>query len=94
MTRKPAALLFAMLPSLAFAQSAPGDAGAAMPFLLVFGVVAIAAFALWVWALVDCLRDETATGNDKLLWALIIVLLGAIGAILYLLIRRPQRRRA
>ena len=95
MTRKLAALMLALLPSLAFAQAAAGDAaaGASMAFLVIAACVGLAALALWLWALVDCLRDDTAVGNEKLLWALIILLGGAIGAILYLLIRRPQRNR-
>ena len=94
MTRKLFALTLALLPSLALAQSAAGDSGVPMLFMAFVVLIAIVAVGLWLWALVDCLRDETAVGNEKLLWALIILLGGAIGAILYLVIRRPQRRRA
>ena len=50
---------------------------------------AIAAFAFWVWALIDCLGSDRKT-EDKLLWALIIVLLNIIGAIIYLLFSNKE----
>ena len=34
---------------------------------------------------------EPSEGNDKLVWILLIVLLGFLGALLYFFIRRPQR---
>jgi hypothetical protein len=59
-----------------------------MFFLLLLGLCA----AIWIWALVDCLRYEPAQGNEKLIWIIVIVFTYVIGAILYLLIRRPQRQ--
>ena len=46
---------------------------------------------LWIWPLVDCLRNESSQGNDKIIWALVIVLTGSLGGLLYLIIRRPKR---
>ena len=43
---------------------------------------AIAAFAFWIWAIIDCIGSDMTT-EQKLLWTLIIVLLNIIGAILY-----------
>tara|TARA_R110002111_G_scaffold117466_3_gene179516 strand:- start:16997 stop:17236 length:240 start_codon:yes stop_codon:yes gene_type:complete len=54
----------------------------------VFGVLA---FVFWVWMLIDCLKNEPSIGNDKIIWALVIVLLNGIGALLYYFIRRPER---
>lgn len=59
-----------------------------------FGLVAIAGFVLWVWALANSLsrpdREWEAAGQSRILWVLVIVFTGFIGAILYLLIARPQ----
>jgi len=62
-------------------------------------VVVVAAIAVgigllifWIWTLVDCATNEPAEGNDKLVWLLVIILLGWIGALVYLLARRPTRR--
>ena len=63
-------------------------------FLIIFAIaMAIASLVLWIWALVDCAQNEPSEGNDKVVWILVIVLTHALGAVLYLLIRRPQRIR-
>ncbi len=66
-----------------------------LPFMLFgcFGIAMLGMLALWIWALVDCITKEPDKGNDKLIWVLVIVLANWIGALLYLLIRRPQRIR-
>jgi hypothetical protein len=55
---------------------------------IVLGIV-----ILWIWALVDCLANEPSTGNDKLVWALVILLASWLGALIYLIVRRPERMR-
>jgi hypothetical protein len=57
-------------------------------FLVFFVVMTM---ALWVWMLVDCVTRESDQGNTKLIWVLIILFANFIGALLYLLVRRPQR---
>lgn len=47
----------------------------------------------WIWMLVDCLMNEPSEGNDKIIWAVVIVLTTVLGAILYFIFRRPQRKR-
>jgi hypothetical protein len=56
-------------------------------FFILFGPV------LWIAALVSCVRNESSTGNTKLTWVIIIVALHVFGALLYFLLRRPQRIR-
>lgn len=54
--------------------------------------VAIAAFAFWVWMLVDCGMNEPSEGNDKVIWILVILLVPVpIGALIYFFARRPER---
>ena len=60
--------------------------------MLVGGVIGIGVTVLWIWMLIDCVTKEPSEGNDKLIWVLIIVLTGWIGALIYLLVRRPQRK--
>ena len=62
-----------------------------MIFPLLVMVLGIGGTILWVWMIVDCATKEPSEGNDKLIWILIIVLTNWIGALLYLLIRRPKR---
>jgi hypothetical protein len=63
-----------------------------MPFFmfLVFAI-AIAGFVFWIRMLVECVTREPDDGNDKLIWILIIVLAGWLGALLYYFVRRPRR---
>ena len=62
-------------------------------FFLVVGVISIGGLVLWIWMIIDCATNEKSEGNEKLIWLLIIVLTNWIGALIYLLVRRPQRVR-
>ncbi|MHB1156329.1 MAG: PLDc N-terminal domain-containing protein [Phycisphaerales bacterium] len=71
------------------------DAFAFLPCLIfpVFGLIALAGFALWIWMLIDCATNEPSEGNDKVVWILVIALVGPIGALIYFLARRGERKR-
>ncbi len=47
----------------------------------------------WLWMLIDCIKNEPAEESDKMVWVIIIALTGWVGALIYLLIRRPKRIR-
>lgn len=53
--------------------------------------IIVAAFAFWLWALVDCLTKEPDTGNTKICWVLVILFAHFAGALIYFLVRRDQR---
>ena len=57
-------------------------------FLLGIGVAGI---AFWIWMLVECVTRESSEGNDKLVWVLVIIFTHWIGALIYLIVRRPKR---
>lgn len=50
--------------------------------------------ALTVWALIDLLRrpasDWSDSGQDRIVWALVVVLVGVIGPVLYLTLGRSM----
>jgi hypothetical protein len=72
------------------------DVGAAIGSALILLVI-LALAALWVWALVDAIRvphDRDYRAGTKLVWILVIVLTGFIGAAVYLAVGRPTRRPA
>jgi hypothetical protein len=56
-------------------------------------LVMLAGLVLIVMALVDLVRRPTeqwtVSGHNQLVWALIVILVGFIGPLLYLLIARP-----
>jgi hypothetical protein len=61
-----------------------------VPFLLFIGV---AGTIFWILAIIDCATKEPEQGNDKLVWLLVIIFLHLLGAIIYYLVRRPERIR-
>jgi hypothetical protein len=72
------------------------DVGAAIGGVLILLLV-LALVALWIWALVDAIRvpdDAHYRAGTKLIWVLVIVLTGFIGAAVYLAVGRPARRPA
>jgi phospholipase D-like protein len=64
--------------------------GLAVIALFLFGI-GIASTVLWIWMLVECATKESNEGNDKLVWILMIIFAQLIGALIYLLVRRPKR---
>lgn len=57
-------------------------------------VLAIGGLVLWIWALVDCIRvpdDRFYRSGTKLIWVLVIALLQGVGAIVYLIVGRPEK---
>lgn len=57
---------------------------------LVFGLVALAAFAFWLWMLIDVITKCPSEENKKLIWILVVVFTGIIGAIIYCFVQRPK----
>lgn len=59
---------------------------------LVFGLIAVAGLVLWIWALVDAIKvpdDSMFKSGNKIIWVLVIVFTGFVGAIIYLMVGRP-----
>ncbi|MCX5672829.1 MAG: PLD nuclease N-terminal domain-containing protein [Planctomycetota bacterium] len=59
-------------------------------FSAIFGLVALAALAFWIWMLIDAISRTPSEGNTKLIWILVIVLTGIIGALIYFFVQRPK----
>lgn len=69
----------------------PADAGAMLGGMLVGGLFGLAIFAFWVYELIDCLKSNFKGPNDKIIWALVIIFLGPLGAILYQFVGKGQK---
>ena len=63
-------------------------------FLVWFFWFYITVACLWIffWVFIDMLRDETLSGWAKALWALFLVFVPLLGAIVYLIARRESIR--
>lgn len=66
-----------------------GAVGAGTWLFLALAVVA--STGLIVWCLVDVLFNEIDAYGQKIVWLLVIFFLPLIGALIYLIFRRPQR---
>jgi len=61
---------------------------------MVIILLMVGLFSLFViWMIVDCVKYETDTGNMKLIWVLIILLL-PLGSLVYLFARKLGRKQA
>ena len=60
-------------------------------FIMMVAVGVLLGFAFWIWVLIDCVTKEADSGNNKIVWILIIVFAHVIGALIYYFVRRPQR---
>jgi hypothetical protein len=65
------------------------------PLLMIFFVLPILMLAtvFWIWMLVDCATKEPSEGNDKIIWILVIIFTHWLGALIYYLVRRPERKK-
>ena len=78
---------------LVLAQEGEGIALFGGLFLLWMLLIAVG-FVLWLWALIDAIRNPALDGTMRLVWVLVIVFTYALGAILYLVIGRNMATRA
>jgi len=62
------------------------------PLFIIFVFIGLLFFIFWVRTLIDCVQKETDDGNTRLIWVIIIVITYIVGAFLYYVIRRPNRR--
>jgi hypothetical protein len=58
------------------------------------GLLGVLLLLFWIWALIDCIAaDKTQVRNlPKLAWIVIVVVLAALGGLLWVLIGRPDHR--
>jgi len=62
-------------------------------FFLFWVIIAIGGTILWIWAIIDCAMNEPSDSNEKIVWIIVVVFTHWIGALIYLIARRPQRLR-
>ena len=58
--------------------------------LFIMGI-GIGGLVLWIWTLLDCINNETDEGNERVIWVVVIAAAQLIGALIYLIARRPKR---
>ncbi|MDQ3438778.1 MAG: PLD nuclease N-terminal domain-containing protein [Planctomycetota bacterium] len=53
-----------------------------------FGLFGLALLGFWIWTLVDAINNPKLDSNTRLIWVLVIVLVGPLGSLIYLLAGR------
>ena len=54
--------------------------------------IVMGAMVFWIWALIDCIKNESTEGNERIVWVVVIAVTHWIGALIYLVARRPKRK--
>jgi hypothetical protein len=93
--------VLAMIHSLAMIPAGTGPALAVfvgfglLPccFLSLGGLISLAATVFWIWCIIDVVTKEPSEEGNKVIWVLVVVLLHLLGALIYFLVRRPERIR-
>lgn len=52
----------------------------------------IGSFIFWAWSLIDILKSDFKESINKLIWLLVVFFLYVLGALLYIIIGRNQKK--
>jgi hypothetical protein len=69
-------------------DAAAGAAG--LGCMCIGGLIGLAAFAFWIWALIDAINNPRLDSNTRLIWIIVIVLTGVLGALIYIIVGRNK----
>ncbi|MFQ5474775.1 MAG: PLDc N-terminal domain-containing protein [Candidatus Nanoarchaeia archaeon] len=61
-------------------------------FVAVIVLLSIVSFGFWLWMLIDCLTRKRWKGNEQVVWALVIVFLNLLGAVIYFFVVKAGRK--
>jgi hypothetical protein len=61
-------------------------------FIPIWLSIFVGLMVLWIWTLIDCIKNESTEGNERIVWVVVIAVTHWIGALIYLVVRRPQRK--
>jgi hypothetical protein len=55
------------------------------------GLLGLLSLVFWIWAIIDVATNEPAHEPNKIVWLLVVILLYPLGALIYFIVRRPER---
>ena len=47
------------------------------------GLLGILAFIFWIWMLIDAIQNPRLSGNERIVWVLVIIFVPFLGPIIY-----------
>jgi hypothetical protein len=59
-------------------------------FFVIIILLSLIPFIIWVWALVDAIRNPRLNDNERLLWVIVILLTHCLGALIYVIAGRKK----
>jgi len=61
--------------------------------MLLFCVLVLGIFVFWVWTIVDVAKRDFSNSNERLIWLLLIILLGFVPSLIYyIVVMRPDNK--
>ncbi len=54
-------------------------------------LVILSLWVFWIWMIVDCVKRNFKNDNDKVVWILVLVFLGILGAIIYFFVIKNKQ---
>ena len=84
------AIAFSVFQTATAASLGPQQPPSSFAFIpmIVFAMI-IASFGFWIFALIHLLTNKAIQGTDQIVWLLVVILLHALGAVLYFFVA-PQ----
>ncbi len=58
--------------------------------LLVGGIISLTSLVVWIMALVDAIKNPRLSDNERLIWVIVILLTGCLGALIYFIVGRKK----
>jgi hypothetical protein len=52
------------------------------------GLVSLVSFVIWLFILIDCIKNPNLSSNERIIWVLVIIFVPCLGPILYLIVGR------
>ncbi|MEI6058182.1 MAG: PLDc N-terminal domain-containing protein [archaeon] len=63
-----------------------------LAFWLFFVVLGILAFIFWIFMIVDVVQRKFKNESDKIVWALVVILLHIVGALIYYFVVKRENK--
>ena len=60
---------------------------------LIFIAIFVLAFIFWIFMIIDCAKRTFKDDTEKIVWILVIVLVGILGAIIYYFVVKAQDKK-
>lgn len=82
----------AQLPMLIAQAAGDADVTGVGILMIVVALLGLVGTVVWLWAIVDAIRNPVLSGTARAVWVFGIVITGLIGVILYVLIGRQPNK--